>query len=360
MNKGFPRTSSQINRTLLGGSMKILILKRDKIGDLLLTTPMLAHVKAVMPSIEVHMLANDYNAWVVQNDPHIDRLWIYPRFKHGVALRPAAILAQIRQILALRRERFDVTIVAGGVVSPRAIARIKKIGAARTIAYCDGTPMCLGLTDPIVLPPHMHEVDLNIRLLGPLGIAPPSEPIFPVFRLPEIWSERGRAWLAVHGLKVGRYIVLGVNARRVKRKPTTDQILRWSKHFKESWGLDTVFVWQPGAANDRVYPGDDEIVLPVLAKNIPYLHPFSDPSSVMPMLGVVWNARCSIFPDGGIAHLAAASPGGVLSLFAETDVSPHPSQWGPRGKRVDYLVAQKSVSELSDDLVFARLKALLD
>ena len=45
--------------------MKVLIVKRDKLGDLLLTTPMLAHLKASRPQVEVHLLANDYNAWVV-------------------------------------------------------------------------------------------------------------------------------------------------------------------------------------------------------------------------------------------------------------------------------------------------------
>jgi hypothetical protein len=49
----------------------------------------------------------------------------------------------------------------------------------------------------------------------------------------------------------------------------------------------------------------------------------------------------------------------VLGLFAETDVSPNPRRWGPRGARVDYLEAAKSVSELPDELVFSRFDALL-
>ncbi|MBA3506848.1 MAG: lipopolysaccharide heptosyltransferase family protein, partial [Betaproteobacteria bacterium] len=44
--------------------MRVLVVKRDKLGDLLLTTPVLAHVKSVRPDIELHLLANDYNAWV--------------------------------------------------------------------------------------------------------------------------------------------------------------------------------------------------------------------------------------------------------------------------------------------------------
>ena len=50
---------------------------------------------------------------------------------------------------------------------------------------------------------------------------------------------------------------------------------------------------------------------------------------------------------------------GVLGLFAQTDVSPHPSQWGPIGPRADFLDAPESVSELADDLVLGRFDALL-
>lgn len=58
-------------------------------------------------------------------------------------------------------------------------------------------------------------------------------------------------------------------------------------------------------------------------------------------------------------QFAAASPGGVLGLYAETDVFPHPSQWGPLGKRADYLDAGKNMAELADETVFARLTPLL-
>jgi hypothetical protein len=58
-------------------------------------------------------------------------------------------------------------------------------------------------------------------------------------------------------------------------------------------------------------------------------------------------------------QFAAASPGGVLGFFAETDVSPSPKNWAPRGPRATYLEAEKSVAELSDDVVFDIVRALV-
>lgn len=348
--------------------MKIIILKRDKVGDMLLVTPMLQHLRGCLPQARIHLLANDYNAWVMEGNPDIDRLWIYPRVRHGAALRPWAVWEQVKQVWRLRREHFDVAIAAGGVISPRAVERILRLNAKRTIAYAGaskdnpdaGAALFARLTDPLAYNRTLHEVESNLHLLTPLGVAPPAHPIYPQYTLRNPWLAEGRAWVAGQGLTPGRFVVIGLNARRVKRKPSTDQILAWSRHFKERRGLDSVLIWQPGAADDRVYPGDDEIVAPFISQLPPYLKPFRNPADVRAAMGVLWHAATSIFPDGGIAHLASVSPGGVLALFAETGVSPHPDNWRPYAKRSAYLEAKKTVAEITNDQVFAKVDWLLE
>ena len=350
--------------------MKIIILKRDKVGDMLLVTPMLEHLRKSLPQAEIHVLANDYNAWVLEGNPHLDHLWIYPRVRHGAALRPWAAWEQLKQLWQLRRLRFDVAIAAGGVISPRAVERILRLKAQRTIAYTGASKdnrvkdaaLFARLTDPVAYRRELHEVESNLHLLTPLGVAAPAPsapPLYPHYALRDPWLADGRAWVAAQGLTPGRFVVIGLNARRVKRKPTTAQILAWSRHFKETLGLDSVLIWQPGPADDRVYPGDDEIVAPFISQLPPYLKPFRNPDDVRAAMGVLWQAATSIFPDGGIAHLASVSPGGVLALFAETDVSPHPDNWRPYAKKGAYLEAKKTVAEISDAEVFAKVDWLL-
>ncbi len=79
--------------------MKILIVKRDKIGDLLLTTPLIGHLARVLPGARIDVLANDYNAWVVADNPHVERVWVYRRTRHAGSLRITAALEQARSSL---------------------------------------------------------------------------------------------------------------------------------------------------------------------------------------------------------------------------------------------------------------------
>jgi ADP-heptose:LPS heptosyltransferase len=203
----------------------------------------------------------------------------------------------------------------------------------------------------------MHECDRLLALLAPLGIAAPVRAPLPEYRLPPEQEAFARNWLRERGLSPRGYVVLGLGARRKKKQPAPDQVLRWSARFKRALGLDTVFMWTPGESTSALYPGDDDLAQPVLEAAAPHIHPFRGP--LLPAIGLIWNARGSIFPDSGLMHFAAASAGGVLGLFAETDVSPDPRRWGPRGERVDYLEAAKSVAELPDELVFSRFDALL-
>jgi ADP-heptose:LPS heptosyltransferase len=337
--------------------MKVLVVKRDKIGDLLLTTPMLAHLKRARPDAEVHLLANDYNAWVVEGNADVDRVWVYRRVRSGSRVSLAAAWQGLWQEFALRAERFDWAIVANGDESPRAIRRALRARGARTVAVCADPARYRGLTDPIAPDRSRHEVERLLALLAPLGVAAPERADEPRYVLPERSAAFARAWLAERGLAPQGYVVLGLGARRAKKQPSTAQVLAWSDHFKRAWGLDTVFMWTPGRADDPRYPGDDAVAQPVLAARAPHIHPHRGP--LWEALGLIWSARTSLFPDSGLMHFAAASPGGVLGFFAETDVSPPPAQWAPRGPRADWLEARRAVAELPDALVIERVERLL-
>ncbi|MFT4173286.1 MAG: hypothetical protein QM639_12050 [Rhodocyclaceae bacterium] len=327
--------------------MKVLIVKRDKLGDMLLTTPMIRILRQAWPEAQVDVLANTYNAWVLHGNPDVSRILRYQRAKEGGRIHVGAVWQQLCQIISLRRHHYDWVIVANGEASHRAVRRASWLGGRRMVSYVDGPEP--RVTDPLPIPAGVHEAQRLAQLLAPLGVSIPEALPAPQFALPDEADAYARAWLAEQGLSSGGYITLGLGARRAKKQPTTEQIIRWSRHFHDAWGLSTVFMWTPGKSDNPLYPGDDDTAQPVLDAALPWLVPFRGP--LQPALGLIWHGRTSLFPDSGLMHFAAASPGGVLGFFAEADVSPPPSQWAPLGPRARYLEARKAVAELSDEVV---------
>jgi heptosyltransferase III len=343
--------------------VKILVVKRDKVGDMLLATPLFDAIKQALPKAELHVLANDYNAWVLNGNPHFDKLWIYPRLRHDGRMRPSAIWPTWRLKHTLRREKFDLAIAGGGVGSPRAIERVLQVRAKQSVAFVDQTPYCQQvksqLTHALAWQPGVHEVDLNMQLLTACGIPIPSVAPVPELVVNPTDLNRGKTWLEQRNLKPGKFILLGIHARQPKRKPSLAQIADWSRWAYEQHGLHTVFAYQAGPPTDRIYPGDDALVAPLLAQCPPYLHPMRHLIDDFLLFGIMWHARTSVFPDGGMAHLAAASPGGVLAFFAGVPPSPPPSQWAPRGRNATFVEAKLAVAELSDHDVLTPLAGLI-
>ena len=335
--------------------MRILIVKRDKLGDMLLTTPLIAHLRRSIPGAEVSVLASEYCGWVVRDCPDIARLWTYPRLRALSVLKPAEFFRYWAAYRDVRKMRFDAAIAAGGEYSPRAVEKALAARAARTIAYAPSEHR-FGprLTDPVDPPAGGHEMDRMLALAAPLGVAAPKEPIAPEYRLPGEARAFAERWLSERGLAAGRYIVVGLGARRGSRQPSTEQILRWTARWREEHGLKTVFMWTPGRGS-RLYPGDDAIAEPVLAQKRPEIHPYRGP--IPESLGLIWRAATSLFPDSGLMHFAAASPGGVLGLFAGSPLAPE--QWAPRGPRARWLRSPTAVPQLGDEAVLGEIAGLL-
>ncbi len=341
--------------------MKILVIKRDKIGDMLLTTPMLHHLRAQLPQAEIHMLANDYNAWILAENPCVDHLWIYPRVRHDGCLRWGAVVEQIKIFLKLRSIFFDAIIIAGGDESPRAIKRLKYLRGREKIAYCDQKKWQYFLTSAFPVPKEkdqLHEVERNLTLLTALSIPMPAISPLPFYTPSHDVCDMALYWLRTHGLVAKQFVVIGVNARRLKRKPTLEQVISWAQYCKNFYQLDTILMWTPGLFHSKLYPGDDAYVQPLLEKNIPYIHPFRH-ETLMPALGILKYARLAILPDGGLVHLASVLAEGAIALFAETNISPHPTQWAPRGQNTAFIEAKKSVSEIPDQTIFTLIDRLL-
>src|SRR5476649_2784337 len=106
----------------------ILVIRRDNIGDLVCTTPLLTALRKQFSQAWVGVLANSYNAAVLDGNPDIDGVYAYRKLKHVAAQGSAisALAEKIGLMWELRRKRLDLVVLAAGSQDTRGaqLARI--------------------------------------------------------------------------------------------------------------------------------------------------------------------------------------------------------------------------------------------
>ena len=341
--------------------MKIIVLKRDKLGDLLLTTPMLQILKQRFPKSHLTVIAPQSSAWILKDTPFVDTLYSYPQPKSFSFKSMVAILMQLYIFLKIRNEHYDIAIAAGGEYSHRAVKRLLWLNAKRTISYIPknnkGHKITDGVNEPNLKKRNLHESTRMIELLKPI-IKSKIKLNYPdvYFNPPKDWLKKAQSFLTLYNIKHNQYIVFGLGARREKKQASKEQVIATANYVYKKFQMKTIFVWTPGSKNNKNYPGDDEIASEILKNTPKEIIPLRAPLDLT--IGIIWLARKSIFPDSGLMHFAAASPGGVIGLFAETNISPHPSQWAPLGHNSTYIEAKKTIKDLSIKFLFKELSQL--
>ena len=106
-------------------SKNVLVLKYDRIGDMVVTTPIFRELKNAYPNISISVLASEENKDVIRYNPYIDK--IYTNYKNS-------IFNDLPTLLKLRKKSFDVCIELEHSVIPHAIFRLKIINPKKIIS----------------------------------------------------------------------------------------------------------------------------------------------------------------------------------------------------------------------------------
>src|SRR5712692_11011534 len=118
---------------------RILVIRRDNIGDLACTTPLIATLRERLPDARIAALVNTYNEAVLAGNPAVDAVYAYEKGKHrGEARSIVSVYAdRLRLIIALRKEKFDYAILATPGFAPRSLRLARLIGARHVLGYTE-------------------------------------------------------------------------------------------------------------------------------------------------------------------------------------------------------------------------------
>lgn len=335
--------------------MKILVIRRDNIGDLVCTTPLFAALRQHYPHARIDALVNSYNGLVLAGNPDLDHVYVYSKYKHVAATqsRIAWLRDRLALIWLLRRQKFDLIILAKTSFDQHGLRFARQIGGCKILGFApvDGKNTKLDIAVPEGPGEHEHEVELIFRLLPPLGIDARPGPlkVLPV-RL-------GDAPAAVP-IATAAPIAIHISAREAERQWPIDKWIGLTRQLLAATANPVMLLWAPGLRDDPAHPGDDELAAVLLdaLSEIERQRVLPRPTQTLPeLVAALSEARLLICCDGGALHIAAGLGKPVVGLFQNKPIKYN--HWYPWG--VPHQVVRAPVSRVEDIEVAAVTEATL-
>ena len=322
---------------------RILIIRRDNIGDLVCTTPLIRALREQLPNAYIAALVTRYNMAVMEGNPDIDALFSYTKAKH---LEPGEsalgiFWSRLVTIWNLRRQRFDWILLPGG--PQRSAMRFARWIGAKKILIRDQEDTAGG----------SHHVEQCCHQLLRMGLKfeTPSARLTPnPDAVVKIKATLPLDWQALQG----PVIALHLSSRKSSQRWPASRFSETAHKLHTALGAKFVLLWSPGAANNPLHPGDDEKAAEVLKLTAGLPVQAVRTERLEDLIGALSHCKAMICSDGGAMHLAAALGKPMVCLFGDSD----PEHWGPW--KTHHRVLQKPSREVDDISVQEVTTALLD
>ena len=341
----------------LGNQPRILLIRRDNIGDLVCTTPMITALREKFPKAYLAALVNSYNAPVLANNPALDKVFSYDKAKHAApdSSRLRLWIERWQLIRRLRHMNFDLAILATPAPTHHWFRLAKLAGARDTLAAIppDGK-LPRSASIGIHMPPNLgelHAVEQNWAILDALGIHGTPGPL-QVYPDTALFTQVTNQLAQRFGQNRTPVIGLHISARKVGQRWPPERFVELANLLYAQRQCRFILFWSPGSESNPAHPGDDEKAKKIIAatSDLPLL-PW--PTQTLPeLIAGLASLDFLVCSDGGAMHLAAALDKQIVCLFGNSD----PIVWRPWevSHRViqppSRVVADVSVSEVQTTL----------
>jgi len=299
-----------MSRLKLHGNEKILIVRPDRIGDLVLALPVASLLKKDYPKLSIHFLASSYNASILKYAEYVDD-YILMTDSKGNPLN----IGKLTGLIEI--QSYDMALF------------IKPGWRSALAVYLAGVPLRLGTSRRFYSflfnrrvslsrrNSNAHEVDLNIKMLNVFGLSYPAGTINP-----ELDKELAQ-WPSIAGLNAGTdYIIVHPGSK--------GSAPNWPESFYQELINELAKDYKVVITGQ----GNELSGLPDSTINLINKTDFAG------LIGLISKAQLLISGGTGPLHVAAALGTPVLGLFPNRPAT-GPQRWGPRGKYASFLAPDK-------------------
>jgi ADP-heptose:LPS heptosyltransferase len=296
---------------------RILVVRDDRIGDMVVTTPLLSFLRETVPNAEIDVLASPANAPIAERHPGVTTVYVNDRTWLGW-LRVTRRLRARRYDLVLSpvaRKAFRESLTA----SMLAHSHTYKVSGWRPVRY-QGLVTAVTRVPPRVT--HMAERTLYIgqhafgvrRALGDTRRYPMR------LEIDADSAARVSAFLSANG--IDRFVAVNLAAGGPARDWRPDRCAAFVRLVLERYPELSVVLTRPPEAEDRVAAVQRRVMSPRLVM-APVL-PLPD------LIALVHRALIVVTPETSLIHIASACGRPVVVLFGPQ----HPNDvplWLPLG-----------------------------
>lgn len=273
---------------------RILVIALRRLGDVLLTTPLIASLRRAWPDAVIDALVFADTAGILQGNPYINNV---------VAMPARRTLAQSLTLAAKLWRRYDLAISTQSGDRPTFFALVAGRQRVALVERTFNGRMKQRLLDrALVYEPGVHRVEEMLRLADLLGVD----------RVPRMVAPRARASDAV---PTGDYAVIHA-VPMFRYKQWTASGWRDLAAALSARGLTVVATGGP-AADEHAYL--DDVWAGAAVTRLDGKLDWAQLS------GLLAGARVYVGPDTSVTHLAAATGVPTIALYGPTD----PRLWGP-------------------------------
>ncbi|MGC2823116.1 MAG: glycosyltransferase family 9 protein [Pseudolabrys sp.] len=273
----------------------ILVISLRRIGDLLLTTPLIRSLRRAWPGSEIDVLVFANTAGILAGNPDINRVIAMPQ-------RPT--IAESARLFAQLWRRYDIAVSTQSGDRPTvfafAAARLRVGVITNDDPWLARTLKRIALHRSAAAADKLHRVEQMLRLADVLEIASVPELVCPVSAPASNIVESGN-YALIHAAPMFAYKEWTQDGWRAVAAGLTER------------GLSVIAVGGPGEA-ERRYLED-------VWRGVATVHQVEWSE----MMSLLTRARVYLGPDTSVTHLAAAAGCRTVALFGPTD----PRVWGP-------------------------------
>ncbi len=296
----------------------ILIVRTDRIGDVVLTTPAIAALRKAYPKARIAIMVTPQTQALVMGNPHLDSIIVFDREKAHNGL-----LGLWRFIRELRGQKFDLAVVY----------HTKKI--TNLICFLAGIPARLGyknnkfgflLTLPVkdVRPQGTrHETQLCLDLLKQIGIQKEEiKPYVPVSPKAERWIE---GWLRENYIREDEpLIAIHPGASCISKRWPAESFVQLIEKISQRYPVKVLLI---GTQDDK------SLALKIISSSPQgCVVDTTGQTTVSQLVSLLKRCQVLISNDSGPVHIASALGIPVVAIFGRNQAGLSPTRWRPWGE----------------------------